>query len=193
MEEIVKLPIWDHLMLDIETLGNKPGCVITSIAAVPFNWNNKNVNAEDSFYRKINIQSSLDLGLTVQGSTLEWWSNQDVVAYKDHFDQKDTMNIKLVFHELRVYIQSLFPATLQIWGNSNRFDLGILAYVYENLLKLELPWKFMNERDVRTLSSLAPLIKQNHVFKGTRHNPIDDDLNQIDYLVETKASIKIII
>lgn len=192
MEEIAKIPIWDHLMIDLETLGNKPGCVITSIAAIPFNWNNKNVNAEDSFYRKINIQSALDLGLTVQGSTLEWWSNQDITAYREHFDQKDTMHIKLALYELRVYIQSLYPGTLQIWGNSNRFDLGILAYVYD-LLKLEYPWKFMNERDVRTLSSLIPLIKQNHVFKGRKHNPVDDCLNQIDYLVETKASLKIII
>lgn len=183
---------WEHLMIDLETFGNKPGAVITEIAAVPFNWNNKNVKAEDSFYMKINLQSALKAGLKIQADTLVWWAQQDLTVYKKMMDQKDAKAIGEVLYEFRGYLQSLYPSTLKVWGNSNRFDLGLLQAAYDTQSQ-DIPWYFRNERDVRTLVDLYPEIKQNHTWIGTLHNPIDDCLNQIDYVVEIKNKIKKVI
>lgn len=71
----------------------------------------------------------------------------------------------------------------KIWGNSVRFDVGILetAYRADGRESLTLPWKFRNEMDVRTLVAFAPAIKDHYPFTGVEHNPIDDCKYQIGY------------
>ena len=49
----------------------------------------------------------------------------------------------------------------EIWGNSPRFDLGILQDAYR-ALNMKIPWDFRKERDVRTLVSFIPEIKKFH-------------------------------
>lgn len=183
---------WQHLMVDIEALGNKPGAVITEISAVPFNWDNKNSTAEDSFYVKINIEDSQKYGLKIQADTLQWWSQQDVTVLRAMMDQKDAVSLSNALYEFRSYLQSLYPSQLKVWGNSNRFDLGLLAAAYD-AIKQEIPWYFRNERDVRTMADLYPEIKANHKFIGTAHNPKYDCINQTDYVVETKNRLRRIV
>lgn len=184
--------MWEQLMIDLEGLGRKPGAIITEIAAVPFNWNNKNIDAKDSFYRKISVESSLKAGLTVQANTLQWWSTQDLALIQNQFDPKGAIPLGQALFEFKVYLDSLHPSQLKVWGNSNRFDLGLLDAAY-NAIGREIPWYFRHERDVRTLVDFYPEIKQNHIWKGTLHNPIDDCLNQIDYCVEIRSRLKRIV
>lgn len=166
-----------HLMIDIETLGKRPGCVITSIGAVEFDMNSGELGRE--FYENIDIQSCLDLGMFVQGSTIEWWFNQPKEAQCSLFN--NTKNISEVLFNFKKFIQELKPTNLMIWGNSNRFDLGIIAQAYHLAKHKEIPWKYVNERDVRTLVSMNPTIKKNEPFVGVKHNPIDDCKHQIKY------------
>jgi len=183
---------WQHLMIDVESLGNKPGAVITEISAVPFNWDNKNSTAEDIFYVKINIDSSLKAGLQIQADTLQWWAQQDITVFRNMMDQKDAINLSEALYKFRVYLQTLYPSQLKVWGNSNRFDFGLLAAAYD-AIRQEIPWYFRNERDVRTLVDLYPEIKENHIFYGKAHIPEFDNLNQIDYCVETKNRLRRIV
>lgn len=170
-----------HLMLDIETMGNKSGCVITSIAAVPFIMESGK-SFEDAlvpFYQKISIQSCLDVGLFIQEDTLKWWFQQSKEAQEEMFI--NTKNLSEVLNNFRVYLQNLGIKDLQVWGNSNRFDMGIIAAAYYACGYKEIPWKYTLERDVRTLVSFAPEIKAGEIFEGIRHNPVDDCLYQIKY------------
>ena len=64
-------------MIDIETMGNKPGSAIVSIGAVMFdpkNW--EDPDKKSKFYSTINLQSCLDCGLEVDGSMVYWWMQQ---------------------------------------------------------------------------------------------------------------------
>jgi len=167
----------NHLMIDIETLGNRAGCVITSLAAVEFDMNTGETGRE--FYERIDIQSCLDLGLFVQGNTIKWWFDQTKEAQQELFI--DTQNLMKVLYDFKMFVDVLKPANLKVWGNSNRFDLGILAKAYYAGNHKEIPWKFTLERDVRTLVSFLPKIKENEVFVGVKHNPIDDCKHQIKY------------
>ena len=66
-------------------------------------------------------------------------------------------------------------------GNGVRFDIGILENAIVACGCTEMPWNFRNERDVRTLVSFAPSVKENYPFVGVEHDPISDCIHQINY------------
>lgn len=176
-----------HVMVDLETLGVKSGCVIVSIGAVEFDFENGATNK--TFYEHINIQSCLDVGLFVNGETLVWWLQQPdrsrLELCKNNKPLQDVLNL---FTNFLKNVDTNMK-NIQIWGNGSSFDLGILASAY-SACKLPTPWMFWNERDVRTLVYLYPDIKINTPFVGTQHNPVDDCVHQVKYCVEIVKRIK---
>lgn len=177
-------------MVDIETLDNKPTSSITSIAGVAFDIDG---NTGPEFMVHVDLQDCINKGLTVSADTLLWWLGQDEAARGKLIEgqQNKPYSLDHALFELRAFIESLQPATLQIWGNSARFDLGILHNAYLHTKNKNLPWKHSMERDVRTISAMFPEIKKAWVesFKGTKHDPIDDCKNQIGYLTEMLRQI----
>lgn len=163
---------FDHVMVHIETLGTEPGCVILSVAAVRFNLETGVIS--DRFMKVVSIDSCIKLGLGIDGGTLTWWFNQSEEA-REHL-KGNSNTIKSVLHSLSQF----FRSNDQVWGNSARFDLGILAEAYKKVDK-KLPWDFWNERDVRTLVSFKPEVKTEVVFEGEPHDPIDDCIHQVNY------------
>ena len=164
-------------MLDLETMGNASNSAIVSIGAVEFDINTGECGKE--FYELVNLQSCLDKGLIVNASTVYWWLQQSEAARKQICKPSD--NLHNVLEKLKSFMGCL--GDFQIWGNSARFDIGILesAYRADGYESITLPWNFRNERDVRTLVSFAPKVKEHYPFTGTEHNPIDDCIYQIDY------------
>ncbi len=77
----------------------------------------------------------------------------------------------------------------QIWGNSARFDCGILQNAY-NIVGIPIPWKYGSERCLRTLVAFNPKVKATTLNIGTAHNAIDDCKFQIKYCHETWISLK---
>lgn len=172
MTEIKKL---GHLMLDLETLGNKSNSAILSIGAVEFDLETGELGRE--FYQRIDLQSCLDRGLIVNGSTFYWWLTQNENARREV--AKGGENLLVALQKFSVFASQL--GDFQIWGNGVRFDVGILEDAYVACGVQEMPWNFRNERDVRTLVSFAPNIKEHFPFHGIAHNPIDDCKYQIAY------------
>jgi len=167
---------YEHLMLDIETFGTDNDSVICSIGAVEFDINTGETGKE--FYAKIDIQSCLDAGLKVSGSTLLWWLKQSEDARKELYDA-NTQSLVTVLHLFAQFMKGCKP-DVEIWGNSNRFDMGILQTAY-NKIGIPIPWNFRKERDVRTLVSFNPGIQKNMPFDGVAHNPVADCKYQIKY------------
>jgi len=175
-------PLFDSLMVDLETLSTQPNAVITAIAAVPFNSTSWKYSKKEAFYKIIDIQSCLDAGLEVEGSTIYWWLQQSKTARQALFGTKDNPKISLS-HALFLftkYIEDNLTSPTYIWGNGASFDLSILANAYNKLNK-EIPWNYRNERDVRTLVHIKPEIKKSTAKYGTMHIAVDDCINQIKY------------
>ena len=61
------------VMLDLETMGNNSNSAIIAIGAVAFSLDS---GVYDKFYANVHLQTSLDAGLKVDGSTVEWWLTQ---------------------------------------------------------------------------------------------------------------------
>lgn len=173
----------NNLMIDLESLGTKSGSVITQIGAVQFDIETGERGA--IFKQNVSIDSCLKVGLKVQQSTIEFWLQQSDEARLGMI--KDTKPLGEVLYEFQAFIQSLQPSELYLWGNSARFDLGVLENAYTALNK-STPWLFRNERDVRTIVGLAPWIKDQFIKRGNMgilHDAVDDCIFQIEYVVAT--------
>jgi DNA polymerase III epsilon subunit-like protein len=164
----------ENIMIDIETLGTSPGCALLSLAAVKFDI--KTGEAGETFYQTIDLNSCIDSGLTICPDTFKWWLCQSREAQNDLLS-KEGLKLPLV---LQLFSNFITEDQI-VWGNSARFDLGILEYAYKSV-NIPVPWKSWNERCVRTLSSLYPDVKKNEKREGIHHNPLDDCLFQIKYL-----------
>src|SRR5690606_14987894 len=120
-----------------ETLGTSPNSVMLSIAAVEFD--SKTGNVGRSFYRKIDLNSALGIGLEINNETLIWWTTQKPHLFKELFD--DAQPIQIV---MKAFVEWFCPKNNYIWANSPSFDLVIIKNILEKL-KLPVPWHFYNE------------------------------------------------
>lgn len=158
-------------MVDIETMGTKPYSAIISLAAVEFDIETGETGR--SMYLNIDLKSCFKEGLIADADTIIWWFNQEDEARKV-ITSSTAYNLRDVLHSFN----ALCDDSYQIWANSPSFDLVLLANAYERV-GLPIPWKYYNERDVRTLTSLAPEIKKQILFNGTKHNALADCFHQI--------------
>jgi hypothetical protein len=173
------------IMVDLETLGTKPGSVVLSIGAVEFSPETGELGRE--FYAVINQQASLNIGLTKDPETVAWWKKQSLeaqkVLYATFEDNGDQPTVALA-----AFNTFLAPCgkDVRIWGNGSDFDQPILVAVYA-ALKLSAPWLFWNNRCYRTLKSLHPEIPFRR--EGTYHNALDDAKSQATHALEIFKSL----
>lgn len=152
------------LMLDMETLGTRPGCSILSIAAVPFN----NPYDLESFYLKIATTSCTDAGLHIDDATIAWWNKQSPEAYNEAFSGQ--LDLRVVLQEFADYCNHL-PHAPVVWGNGSDFDCAILAETYR-ICGMQPPWKYTDSRCYRTLKNLFPWVLGNK--PTVAHNALED-------------------
>lgn len=163
-----------HCMLDLETLGTRPGDVVLSIGACLFD---KEEGVYSTFYRTIDVESSRALGLKSQKSTREWWAKQSPEAQAQAFAGE--MPVAQALEEFRLWLP---PAErLLVYGNGADFDLPILAAVFRAAQK-DTPWSPWAGRCYRTLKNLCPDVKIERL--GTYHNALDDAKSQALHLLK---------
>lgn len=161
----------NHVMVDIETLGVSPGCVILSIGAVRFDP----VGPEPSttgFYRFIDLNSSRDFGLQIETETLRWWLQPDNAKALAEFQLKAEPLAKVLSD-----FGSMISREDYLWCHGLLFDLPLIEAAWQRCTNDPIPWNFRLARDTRTLFDLA-----NHKMVGytggMKHNAFDDALNQ---------------
>jgi hypothetical protein len=107
-----------------------------------------------------------------------WWMKQSDEARKD-FTDRENVDIAKALCDFRDF----YSTNYQVWGNSARFDLGILQNAY-NKLYMPIPWDFRKERCVRILVSFRPEIKANYKLEGIAHNALHGCYYQVGYCSE---------
>jgi len=111
---------------------------------------------------------------------MDWWWNQDPKIFREALS--GTKPAQEVINKFSDWVEAQGELVdVKVWGNSNRFDLGLLnAYFKE--FDLALPWKYSNERDVRTLVAFKPEVKKEMVLEAKDlHNAVNDCYLQIKY------------
>lgn len=162
----------DHVMLDIETLGLKPGCPILSIGAVYFDPYSNDMGL--GFYRNIYLPSCYQAGLVHDENTIAWWDQQSVEA-KEHlmFDQ---VFLREALSDFVIWLNA--DENTRIWCQGATFDAPIMEYAL-NLFNIKTPWKFWNVRDTRTIYDVCDFDVSRVERKGTYHNALHDAMHQV--------------
>lgn len=120
----------NNLMIDIETMGNKPAAPIVAIGAVFFDPKSGELGTE--FYVAVNLASAIAQGAIPDGDTILWWLKQSAEA-RAAICTDDTRSITYALSELSSFISrnSDNPRYLKVWGNGANFDNVILRSAYE--------------------------------------------------------------
>lgn len=164
-------------MVDLETLGRRPGCVVLSAGAVMFCPETYKLS-DEAFYAVVNRRSCLAAGLTEDPDTLAWWDRQSsdaraVLASAE--SESDSLSLVDALNQLTGFMARAGNG-IRVWGCGASFDNTILVAAYE-AAGLRPPWQFWNDRCHRTLKALAP--KDSEPLRaGTYHNAMDDALHQ---------------
>lgn len=175
---------FESVMVDLETVGNVPGCGLLSIGAVQFDPMTGTLGAEH--YEVVRVSTCYDVGLFAQESTLDWWAQQSdeakVVLTQAGKKRGSVPIIKALDHFSEFLLKTTTLASnIKVWGCGSDFDNAILQVAYHKCNKAP-PWSFWNNRCHRTLKALAPSIKA--VRQGTYHNALDDAKTQAVHLAQ---------
>lgn len=161
-----------HLMLDIETLGNKPNSIIISLSAIVFD---DDFNEVDFFNENLNIEQSTKYGFETTQSTLDWWKNQSSEAF-----EISTNNQKDVYSTLCNFANFVYRNNIDyVYGNSVSFDCVLLNCYYDKL-HIKRAWDFWQERCFRTFKNTFDFKEVE--FKGVPHFSLDDCRYQVEQL-----------
>ncbi len=182
------------IMLDLETVGLCDNAVITQLSAVAFSMDDSTIF--DTFDEHIGIRNSVQKGLKIDGSSMEWWFKQPDKIYDEVFVKSMTSEIKLedILEKFTIWIKSLkekygidHKSNINVWGNGALADNKWIRQAY-NVCNMQAPWAFHEDRDVRTLVELGRRLYDYEyrkvTFEGTVHNALDDCKHQIKYCLE---------
>lgn len=177
--------MFTHLMVDLETMGKKPGAPIVSIGAVFFDPSSGKTGAE--FYQVINLESSMSFGARPDASTILWWLKQSPEA-RSAIVVDDTVGLVEALEQFLDFIAvnaANGSRTVQLWGNGSSFDCSLLEAAFE-LADTPFPIPHWNYRDVRTVVELGKAFGLNSryeiPFEGDQHNALADARHQVKYV-----------
>ncbi len=174
--------VWYHLMIDLETMGTNTNAPIVVIGAVFFDPQTGEIGPV--FYIVISLTDAMNTGAVPDGGTIEWWLKQSSEARAAILT--DQVKLKDALSQFREFINEYSDEKfVQVWGNGATFDNAILRISYERL-DIPCPWRYHNDRDVRTIVELGKTIDFDArtviPFEGVRHNALDDARHQAKYV-----------
>lgn len=144
-----------NVMIDLETLGTRPGSAIVQLAAVAFDAEGRHCDYEVG----IDLASCLAAGLKIDAATMNWWLDpKRAEAAREVFNGAFHQTLRSALESFAEWLHEITPAP-DVWGNGASFDLALLAEAFL-AVDLPVPWKYSAERCYRTLAALRPDIEK---------------------------------
>lgn len=169
-----------HASLDIETWGTQARAAISAIGAVKFTAAGIVGNP---FYIRVDLQSCIDAGLSVDPDTMLWWMKQDEAARREVCQAG--VSLRTALEALAWWLLDGNGREIGVWGNGWDFDGGRLTDAYA-ALKMRAPWDYWQGRDQRTLEAEHPEVKDE--AEGVAHNALDDARGQAKKIIRLWAA-----
>ncbi len=156
-----------HAMIDLETLGTGPDCVVLTIGGVKFNPNEIS-DTHNEFYYRFDVDEQLAKGRTTLDSTIEWWGRQEKSVRDEALGDEGRTSVLEVLQHLNKWCVGVDV----IWCQGPAFDIVILENMYQQY-KHHVPWAFWKIRDSRTLFSIMPSDPRKEI-EFAAHNALED-------------------
>lgn len=157
-----------HVMLDIETLGTRPGATILSAALVRFS---------DEAHCTVNFDTAEQhaaLGSYSDPETVEWWRQQDPLAWQMATQNPAPVRTGLAYLSDWIAWAGADPL---IWCHGATFDAPLLDDLYRRA-GVSCPWRFWSVRDTRTLYDLASVNVKDYAVPPP-HVALNDAIGQV--------------
>ena len=157
-------------MLDLETLGTRPGCVILTLGAVKFDPYSLKEPGPGIYFR-VDVDEQTALGREVQEDTLNWWISQANDIREEALGETERVSLDTLYRDLNRFL----VGANNIWAQGPLFDFAILENLYRQM-GWPTPWQYWQIRDSRTLFGVHgdPRIKG----KAGLHNALEDCVSQ---------------
>lgn len=171
-----------HMMVDIETLSTHNNAHILCASLVPFFPEGDShlfrENVENYTPWTYGLHPNAQPGRHIDPRTVSWWFGQSSVAQArvNHLWQGGSSE---TFDSAHAFCNSMAGKIVLaqpelIWAKSPTFDLAILRDLFYSC-GVEVPWKFYEERDVRTAQEASPGHKAlDTLEEGEAHDPLYD-------------------
>ncbi len=177
----------NHIMIDLETWDTTDNSVIRALAMAKFHPTTGDISARLVIDARPSVDNQVEVGRSISEQTQAFWRRQPFSLSKflneTPREYLQTCNSTAM---LRSRIADFVRPTLQtdegkpsdgrIWSRGS-FDCGILRD-----LLIDYPWRYWQERDVRTLDSLV-----DKVTPSQPHNPLSDVEAQIQQVRNAHA------
>jgi len=160
-----------HVMLDLETLGTKPGSIILSIGACVFTMQS-GPDETKTFYGVLDTKEQESLGLTKDAKTIRWWGDHKAAWNEATARAAPVKRELLRFHKWWHQHKAVW-----MWCQGANFDGPLLQNLYAKF-NLKEPWIYYNTRDTRTVYHMCKVPKNAIKQQGTSHNALDDAMHQ---------------
>lgn len=182
-------------MVDIETLSTKRNAVIFSIGAAFFDPITGDVGP--TFYQLVDWESDCKShGAHIDPNTLKFWMTQSTEARMELLDRDGLGEfIDIVLQNFNDFVEKhqLKGCQLYAWSKSPSFDFVILREALDRYELGGLPWRYWNERDVRTIEATGKInaITLPYTKADVKHHAMSDVLGQISNVCTVNRSISL--
>jgi exodeoxyribonuclease VIII len=174
---------YTDISIDLETLGVRPGSVITQIGLCAFNRRDGHAGTMSATKIVVAPQSMIDQGFFIDWSTVSWWLKQNEAARVGMADQigKHISSALMSVGDWFVENVGYDKKKYNVWGHGSGFDCTQLEIAFQKML-LPCPWDFRNVRDLRTLIDLEPATAVERPAPRVEHNAMDDAMAQAEWI-----------
>lgn len=139
-----------HAMIDIETLGTEPDCVVLSVGAVKFDPYMPTEPHDKILWRPA-VESQMTAGRSVMEDTLRWWAKQPQHIQDEAFTEDNRIPLESFFADLNKYLVGVD----KIWCQGPQFDMVILENMFKQF-EHHRNWAFWQVMDCRTIFNMMP-------------------------------------
>ncbi|EDC2355085.1 3'-5' exoribonuclease [Salmonella enterica] len=183
----------NNVMIDIETLGTGHHAAIASVAAAIFDSLTGEIAAEE--YIRVDWKEDCEIyGGEIDPATVEWWLKKssavraELIAGDKQLALEDALNSIFSFIERHSDVGPVY-----VWSKSPSFDLSLIkdAAGRTSIPFSVIPWKYWNERDVRTIEGIGAQLNISLPYssKEATHHALADVRGQIRNVVAVMSAL----
>lgn len=198
-------------MVDVESMGRKPGCAILSIGLVRFDPTANltadpqgrlastplHLQGKNQFYLAINNLDSSNRGFSADPDTMRWWKKQAIWPELSMAIMSSDTTVPQAAKKLTEFLQqSHSGGGVRLWANSPSFDIDILRSLYK-VVDQEFPVDYRQEMDYRTIMELAHPHRHNRPARPEAlahlpmHHALGDAATQAHHLISASSILGI--